>query len=208
MAKPKETEKGEDGTEDARKSPSRVIVTAIISLAAAALSGAGALFLPLPHLAEPTASPSSQTGSDESETGIRSPSHADEGKASASRHGKKSMNDDLDALKVENVEVQIVGDAAFVEFRSLVVSIQPIGRSKHLRVALVLETEPDYSASVLEKAHHLKDAFNTYLRAVDATEFEDPSAMSRIRAQLLRRAQVVAPYAHIRGVLITEFVLT
>ena len=48
---------------------------------------------------------------------------------------------------------------------------------------------------------------NTYLRAVAPADLEDPGALIRLRAQILRRFQLVAGEARVRDFLITEFVL-
>jgi flagellar FliL protein len=51
------------------------------------------------------------------------------------------------------------------------------------------------------------DVLNTYLRAVQARDIEDPAALARLRAQMLRRIQVVTGDGQVRDLLITEFVL-
>ena len=51
------------------------------------------------------------------------------------------------------------------------------------------------------------DVLNTYLRAVTEEEMSAPAAITRLRAQILRRVQIVAGAENIRDILITEFVL-
>ena len=51
------------------------------------------------------------------------------------------------------------------------------------------------------------DVLNSYLRAVDPASFDDPGAMTRLRAQMLRRIQIVTGEGRVRDLLITEFVL-
>ena len=51
------------------------------------------------------------------------------------------------------------------------------------------------------------DVLNTYLRAVDVRDLEQPSAIPRLRAQMLRRIQVVTGPDRVRDLLITEFIL-
>ena len=51
------------------------------------------------------------------------------------------------------------------------------------------------------------DVLNGYLRAVEVAELEDPSALVRLRAQMLRRIQVVAGEGRVNDLLISEFVL-
>ena len=53
----------------------------------------------------------------------------------------------------------------------------------------------------------INDVLNVYLRAVDERDFEVPRAMVRLRAQMLRRVQLVTPPGAVRDVLIQEFVL-
>jgi len=51
------------------------------------------------------------------------------------------------------------------------------------------------------------DVLNSYLRAVAITDLEDPTAMARLRAQMLRRVQIVTGEGRVRDLLVTEFVL-
>jgi len=51
------------------------------------------------------------------------------------------------------------------------------------------------------------DVMNTYLNALEARHFEDPVAMLKLRAQLLRRIQIVTGEGRIKDLLIMEFVL-
>jgi flagellar FliL protein len=48
---------------------------------------------------------------------------------------------------------------------------------------------------------------NGYLRAVDAADLEDPAALVRVRAQMLRRVQLVTGEGRVRDLLVTEFLL-
>jgi flagellar FliL protein len=51
------------------------------------------------------------------------------------------------------------------------------------------------------------DVLNSYLRAIDVASIEDPQAMARLRAQMLRRIQIVTGEGRVRDLLVTEFVL-
>jgi flagellar FliL protein len=51
------------------------------------------------------------------------------------------------------------------------------------------------------------DVTNTYLRALKLADLEDSQALIRLRAQLLRRMQVVTGEGRINDLLIMEFVL-
>ncbi len=51
------------------------------------------------------------------------------------------------------------------------------------------------------------DVLNTYLRAVEVRDLEEPSSLARLRAQMLRRIQVVTGEGRVRDLLISELVL-
>ena len=48
---------------------------------------------------------------------------------------------------------------------------------------------------------------NGYLRAVEVRDIESAAALTRLRAQLLRRVQIVAGQERVNDLLIMEFVL-
>lgn len=119
-------------------------------------------------------------------------------------HGGKDGEGDVKPIgKIQHSEY-----ATFLALDPIIVSIQPIGRSKHLKITLVLETGEEDAELLLENGFYVKDVLNTYLRSVDGAVLEDPAAMSRLRSQILRRINAVVPDAHIKSVLITDFVLT
>lgn len=97
---------------------------------------------------------------------------------------------------------------SFVPLDPLTVSLGPDARARHLRVAVQLEVAPGSERAVAEVAPRVVDVLNTFLRAVDEREFEMPRAMARLRAQMLRRVQLVAPPGAVHDVLIQEFVLS
>ena len=51
------------------------------------------------------------------------------------------------------------------------------------------------------------DVLNGYLRAVETADLENPSALVKLRAQMLRRVQIVTGEGRVRDLLVTEFVL-
>ena len=51
------------------------------------------------------------------------------------------------------------------------------------------------------------DVLNGFLRAVEVQELEDPAALIRLRAQMLRRIQIVVGEGRVNDLLIVEFVL-
>lgn len=97
--------------------------------------------------------------------------------------------------------------ATFVILQPLTISLGRFANSRHLRFSAALEVAPGAEEEVTNLSPRILDVLNTYLRAISEFELEDPASMNRIRAQMLRRVQVVAGEENIRDLLITEFVL-
>ena len=89
----------------------------------------------------------------------------------------------------------------------LVIPLSAEARSRHLRVTLQLEVRTEAKEAVIAVTPRVLDVLNTFLRAVDEREFENPRAMARLRAQMLRRIRLVAPEDAVQDVLIQEFLL-
>lgn len=104
-------------------------------------------------------------------------------------------------------EVAALPDIAFVPLEPLVISLGGAAQSRHLRFTAQLEVAGPHSAEVSLLQPRILDVLNGYLRAVEVAELEDPTALVRIRAQMLRRIQIVSGEGRVRDLLITEFVL-
>jgi len=98
-------------------------------------------------------------------------------------------------------------DIAFVNLDPLVITLGPNAKSEYLKISISLETTHDDVKTLEHLRPKFRDVLNTYLRAVDESDLVEPPAMTRLRAQILRRLQVVAPSGAVANVLITEFVL-
>jgi flagellar protein FliL len=98
-------------------------------------------------------------------------------------------------------------DIAFVPVEPVVISLGGAAQGRHLRFTSQIEVEAAYAADVTMLLPRILDVLNGYLRALDMAELEDPAALVRMRAQLLRRIQVVTGQGRVRDLLITEFVL-
>lgn len=96
---------------------------------------------------------------------------------------------------------------AFVPLSTIVVSLGPDSGSEHLRFTAQLEVVDTAQEEVTALSPRILDVLNSYLRAIDTASIEDPQAMARLRAQMLRRIQVVTGEGRVRDLLITEFVL-
>ena len=89
----------------------------------------------------------------------------------------------------------------------IIIALGAEARAKHLLATFVVEVEPGQEASVEALKPRIIDVLNVYLRAVETRDLESPRAMSRLRAQMLRRVQLVTPEGSVRDVLIQQFVL-
>ena len=96
---------------------------------------------------------------------------------------------------------------AFVPVTPVVISLGAASSSRHLRMTAQLEVGPAFSGEVTHLMPRILDILNGYLRAIEVAELENPAALVRIRAQLLRRIQIVTGEGRVRDLLITEFVL-
>lgn len=104
-------------------------------------------------------------------------------------------------------EMKPLGDIAFVPLDTMVISLAPDAGSDHLRFSAQVEVEGSAVAEVTLLMPRILDVLNSYLRAIDTASIEDPQAMARLRAQMLRRVQIVTGEGRVRDLLITEFVL-
>ena len=96
---------------------------------------------------------------------------------------------------------------SFVVVPPLIVSLGEADEQRHLRFVSQLEVTPDKQEQVQTLLPRIADVMNGYLRAVDSTTLENRAGLVRIRAQLLRRIQMVSGEGAVRDLLVTEFVL-
>lgn len=96
---------------------------------------------------------------------------------------------------------------AFVPLETMVISLGPTSGSEHLRFTAQVEVVDSAVADVTLLTPRILDVLNSYLRAVDVSEIENPAAMAKLRSQMLRRIQIVTGEGRVRDLLITEFVL-
>ncbi len=104
-------------------------------------------------------------------------------------------------------DVSPLPDIAFVPVETVVISLGAAANDSHLRMTSQLEVAKAYTAEVELLMPRILDVLNGYLRAVEVAQLENPSALVRLRAQMLRRIQIVTGEGRVRDLLITEFVL-
>jgi len=112
---------------------------------------------------------------------------------------------------VENDKREIkdpFADIAFVEIDPMVISIEAYPERRLLRFRAQLEVPKDYQEDVTKVLPRVVDVLNSYLRALEVSDLETQAALTRLRAQMLRRIQIVTGEGRVNDFLIMEFVLT
>jgi flagellar FliL protein len=99
--------------------------------------------------------------------------------------------------------------AAYLPLEPIVVTLAggQAGAERRLQVTAQLEVDPGAAEEAERMSPRVADVLNTYLRAVAPSDVEDPAQMLRMRAQMLRRVQVVLGRGVARDLLVTEFIL-
>lgn len=95
----------------------------------------------------------------------------------------------------------------FLPLDPITVSLPQQSQQKHLLFRAQLEVSKENAEEVEQLIPRVVDVLNSYLRAIELRDIQDPSALTRLRAQMLRRAQVAAGRDLINDLLIMEFVL-
>lgn len=118
------------------------------------------------------------------------------------------LSGDSEGDQIAEVEEPMdLGNPKFLPMETLVINLPDSADAEHLLFTAELEVDPVYSDDVDAIMPRIVDVLNGYLRAVRLSELEDPTALVRLRAQMLRRVQVVAGEGRVKDILIMEFVL-
>lgn len=96
---------------------------------------------------------------------------------------------------------------AFVPVDPLTINLGRGSTNRHLRFRAELEVEPSAQSDVTAMLPRVLDVLNGYLRAVALSDLEEPTSLIKLRAQMLRRVQMVTGEGRVRDLLIMEFVL-
>ncbi|WP_109465382.1 flagellar basal body-associated FliL family protein [Albibacillus kandeliae] len=116
------------------------------------------------------------------------------GAAGESKDGDHGTGEDLSRI-------------AFVPLDPIVVSLAQGGQLQHLQFRAQLEVEAARRQEVELILPRVIDVLNDYLRALEFSDLRDPMALARLRAQMLRRVQIVVGKDRVRDLLIMDFVL-
>lgn len=99
-------------------------------------------------------------------------------------------------------------DVAFLPVEPLLVSLAGPAQGRHLRFRAELEVPQAHVDAVEHLMPRIVDVMNGYLRAVDPADLESPGGLTALRAQMLRRVELVAGHGRVSDVLVMEFVLS
>ena len=95
----------------------------------------------------------------------------------------------------------------FLQLDPLMVTVGGAGATRQLRFRAFLEVGSGADGPVAALQPRILDIFATYLRAVPIDRLEDPTALLHLRAQLLRRVQLLAGPGAVSDLLIIDFVI-
>lgn len=98
-------------------------------------------------------------------------------------------------------------DTVFVALEPVVISLGPELAGRHLMFAGHLEVPAEHEEEVTHLLPRVLDVLNGYLRVVSIAELGEPTSLALIRAQILRRIQVVTGNGRVRDLLVTQFVV-
>lgn len=103
--------------------------------------------------------------------------------------------------------VDSLPNIAFVKVEPITVAMKGGPKKSHLHFRAQLEVPAAYKPDVELLLPRVVDVLNGYLRALQTSDVENPSALARLRAQMLRRVQIVTGQGRVNDLLIMEFVI-
>jgi len=114
---------------------------------------------------------------------------------------------DADIAQEPSAEMKAIPDIAFVAVDPLIVTLHKENETAYLKFRAQLEVPSAYKSDVELVLPRIVDVMNSYLRALRVSDVEAPTSMARLRAQMLRRIQVVTGKGRVNDLLVMEFVV-
>jgi len=111
------------------------------------------------------------------------------------------------ADEAKTSDISAMPEVAFIPLEPMVISLDSGTFGKHLRFRAQLEVRPNHKGEVEQLIPRVIDVLNSYLRALDAADFQGNGALVKLRSQMLRRVQIVTGGDRVNDLLIMEFVL-
>ncbi len=107
----------------------------------------------------------------------------------------------------EEVAMAETSAPTFFPLGETIIPLGPDAEAEYLLMTSEIEIDPKDLEAFEAMLPRIQDLFNTYLRAVEARDLEQPNSTMRLRDQLLRRIRVIAEPATPRDLLFTSFIL-
>ncbi len=108
-----------------------------------------------------------------------------------------------DADKTQTVKRDLV----YVPLPDILTTIGSEPATRYLKMTVTLATNKNGEQIAKERKLIIMDAFISYLRSVELSDFEDPSFYGHMREQLSHRSEIILGAETSEGVLITEFLI-
>ncbi len=107
----------------------------------------------------------------------------------------------------EEVAMAETSAPTFFPLGETIIPLGPDAEAEYLLMTSEIEIDPKDLEAFEAMLPRIQDLFNTYLRAVEARDLDQPNSTMRLRDQLLRRIRVIAEPATPRDLLFTSFIL-
>ena len=114
---------------------------------------------------------------------------------------------EVEVAETETEELKAIPDIAYVPVDPLIISLHKENETAHLKFRAQLEVPSAYKSDVELVLPRVVDVMNSYLRALRIADVEAPDSLVRLRAQMLRRVQVVTGKSRVNDLLVMEFVV-
>lgn len=98
-------------------------------------------------------------------------------------------------------------DQTYVELQEILITIGNEPATRFIKIKTSVVSDSSHADKVKKAEPMLVDAFVTYLRSLELSDFESAAFFPRLREQLARRSELVLGHEASRGVLVTEFLL-
>ena len=98
-------------------------------------------------------------------------------------------------------------DVAFIELETLIITLGAEQSNRNLIFTAALEVRPEHVDEVTQLTPRVLDVLNSYLRVIAISELSEPTSLARLRAQMLRRIQVVTGSGRVHDLLVTQFLV-
>lgn len=181
-----------EGEEAPKKKPPLLLIIIGAAVLVAGIGGGAAYFMLKPKSAE-------------AEAGAEVEADAHAAKAAEGEEGAEG------AVPAEGTGTVAAGPdgVTFYTLPDLIVNIQsPDGRTTYLKLKLTLETKDAAAATALQKQYpRLKDMFQSFLRELRPEDLAGSAGSYQLRAEILRRVNLIAAPAKVDAVLIEEMLV-